>query len=148
MGYAASSHEYYLALPNGNVDKSRSVVRVVPSGRWDQKSLLAVQGIPGKLTMCDDSDDAVIEAFYNPHENLDDAERALEIPKPQIPEPWIHPALEETKGRKEWIGRFVSLALTSGSMDTPLIAIDVWTSRQVPLAQRLTTPINVVSELT
>ena len=49
-------------------------MRVVPSGRWDQKSLLAVQGIPGKLTMFDDSDDVDIEAFANPRENLDDAE--------------------------------------------------------------------------
>ena len=98
MGYAASSNEYDLALPNGNVVKSRSAVRVVPSGRWDQKSLLAVQGIPGKLTMSDDSDDVDIEAFANPHENLDDAERDAEIPKPLTPEPWTHPALEETKG--------------------------------------------------
>ena len=60
VGYAASSSEYYLALPNGNVVKPRSIVRVVPSGRWDQKSLLAVQGIPGKLTMSDDFDDVDI----------------------------------------------------------------------------------------
>ena len=50
-------------------------MRVVPSGRWDQKSLLAVQSLPGKLTMSDDPDDVDIEAFDNPHENLDDAER-------------------------------------------------------------------------
>ena len=75
MGYAAASNEYYLALPNGNAVKSRSRVRVVPSGRWDQKSLLAVQGIPGQLTMSDDSDNVDIEAFAKPHENLDDAQR-------------------------------------------------------------------------
>ena len=75
VGDAASSNEYYLALPNGNVVKSRSIVRVVPSGRWDQRSLLAVQGIPGKLTISDDSDDVDIEAFADAHENLDDAER-------------------------------------------------------------------------
>ena len=76
MGYAASSHEYYLALPNGHDAKSRSIVRVVPSGNWDQKSLLDVQGTPGKLIMSDDSDDVDIEAFANPQENLDDAARA------------------------------------------------------------------------
>ena len=75
MEYAASSNEYYLALPNGNVVKSKSILRVVPSGRWDQKSLFAVQSIPGKHTMSDDSDDVDIEAFAHPHENLDDAER-------------------------------------------------------------------------
>ena len=46
-----TSNEYYLGLPNGNVVKSRSVTRVVPSGRWDSKSILGVKGIPGKLTM-------------------------------------------------------------------------------------------------
>ena len=51
------------------------MVRVVPSGRWDMKSLLAVQGISGKLTMSDDSDDVDIEASANLHESLDDAER-------------------------------------------------------------------------
>ena len=38
-------------------------------------SLLAIQSIPGTLTMSDDSGDADIEAFANHHENLDDAER-------------------------------------------------------------------------
>ena len=75
VGYAASSNEYNLARSNGNVVKSRSIVRAIPSGRWDQKSLLAVQGTPGKLTVSDDSDDVDLEAFANPHENLDDAER-------------------------------------------------------------------------
>ena len=50
-------------------------MRVVPSGRWDQNPLLAVQGIPGKLAMSDDSDDVDLEASQNPHENLDDVER-------------------------------------------------------------------------
>ena len=74
VGYAVSSNEYYLALPNGNVVKSRSIARVVPSGRWHKQSLLAVKGIPGKLTMNADIEPD-IEAFVNPHENLDDAQR-------------------------------------------------------------------------
>ena len=36
---------------------------------------MAVQCIPGKLTMSNDSDDVDIEAFSNTHENLDDVER-------------------------------------------------------------------------
>ena len=51
IGYSVTSNEYYLGLPNGNVVKSRSVTHVVPSGRWDSKSVLSVKGIPGKLTM-------------------------------------------------------------------------------------------------
>ena len=50
-------------------------MRVVPSGRWDPKALLAVQGIPGRLTVSDDSNDFDIEALASPHENLDYAER-------------------------------------------------------------------------
>ena len=48
------SNEYYIALPDGNVVRSRSVTRVVPSGRRDKTALLAVKGIPGKLTVADD----------------------------------------------------------------------------------------------
>lgn len=66
VGDAASSNEYYLALPIENVVKSKSIVQVIPSGRWDHKSLLAVQGIPGKLTMSDGSDGVDIEAFAKP----------------------------------------------------------------------------------
>lgn len=50
-------------------------MRVVPSGRWDQKSLLAVKGIPGELSVSGDSDKVGIESFANPHDNPDDAER-------------------------------------------------------------------------
>ena len=74
-GYATSSNEYDLALPNGNAVESRSIVRVVPSGRWDLKSILALRAILGKLTMSDDSDDVDLEAFPNSQENLDDVER-------------------------------------------------------------------------
>ena len=57
-----------------------------------------MQGVPGKLTVSDDSDNVDVEAFANPHENLDDAEREREPLKSLMPEPWTHPALEETKG--------------------------------------------------
>ena len=73
-------------------------MRVVPSGRWDQKSLLAVQGIPGKLTMSDDSGDVDIEAFAKPHENLDDAERDARDSEATDARAMDNPALEETKG--------------------------------------------------
>ena len=50
-----------LRCPNGSVLKSRSIVRVVPSGRWDQKTSLAVKGIPGNLTLSDDYEDVDLE---------------------------------------------------------------------------------------
>ena len=74
VGYAISSNEYDIALPNGNVFKSRSVAQVVPSGRWHKQSLLAAIGIPGKLTMNVDIEPD-IAAFENIHENLNDAQR-------------------------------------------------------------------------
>ena len=49
-------------------------MRLVPSGRWDPKWLLAVHGIPRKLTMSDGSVNADIEVAI-PHNNLEDAER-------------------------------------------------------------------------
>ena len=50
VGRSEVSNEYYIALPNGDVVKTRSITRVVASGRWDKGSLLNVKGIPGKLT--------------------------------------------------------------------------------------------------
>ena len=97
VGYADSSNEYYLALPNGNVVKSRSIVRVVPSGRWDQKSLLAVQGIPGKLTVSDEQDETS-KLSLTLMRTLTMPSAMLETQKPPTPEPSTHPALEETKG--------------------------------------------------
>ena len=70
------SNEYYIALLDGNVLKSRSVTRAVPSGRWDKTALLAVKGIPGKLTVADDEHAEVdVEAIQNPHLHLDEGHR-------------------------------------------------------------------------
>ena len=71
-GYSPTSNEYFLGLPNGNVVKSRSIVRVVPSGRWDRKSLMAIKGIPGKLTANEADQDVEVEEFERPHANADD----------------------------------------------------------------------------
>ena len=62
---------------------------------WDQKTLLVVQGIPGKLTMSDDSHGVDIEQI--PMRTLMMPSVTLQIPKPQTPEPWTHPASKQTK---------------------------------------------------
>ena len=73
------SNEYSVALLNGNVLKTRSVTRVVASGRLDKTALLAIKGIPSKLTMMDPGDAEVdIEALEQPHIHLDEAQRQAE----------------------------------------------------------------------
>ena len=129
VGYAASSNEYCLALPNGKVVKSRSIVRVVPSGRWNQKSLLAVQGFPGKLTMSADSDDVDIEAFADHHENLDNAERDArdsEVADSRAMDPFRIGRDEEMKIMDRQICITRADLTKYGYL---LIATDVWTSR-------------------
>ena len=75
LGQANISNEAFIGLPNGNVAKSRSIVRVVPSGRWDKKSVLDLKGTPGKLTFNREGDEVDIEAFPDPHVDGDAAER-------------------------------------------------------------------------
>ena len=70
------SNENYIGLPNGNVVKSRSAIRVVQSGRWDKNAVFVVQGIPGKPTVTRDVDDHVdIENLLDPHTDAYAAER-------------------------------------------------------------------------
>ena len=47
VGLASNSNENYVALPNGNVVRSRYLARVVEEHRWDDESALAVKGVPG-----------------------------------------------------------------------------------------------------
>ena len=50
IGISSSSNENFVALPNGNVVRSRSVARVVEEHRWDAEAILAVRGVPGRCT--------------------------------------------------------------------------------------------------
>ena len=76
VGYSVTSNEYYLALNNGNVVKSRAIHRLIPSVRWCSKSVLATEGVPGRLTVHRGEEEPDVEGFQNPHENKDASERS------------------------------------------------------------------------
>ena len=37
-----------LALPDGDVTRSRAVARLIPSQRWNKEAILAIKGVPSK----------------------------------------------------------------------------------------------------
>ena len=74
LGQSPTSNENLIGLPNGNVVKARAINRVVQSGRWDAKMILAVQGIPGKPSVArQDLDFDSVEARAQPHASDDAA---------------------------------------------------------------------------
>lgn len=50
LGNAQTSNECYVAIANGDVVKSRSMVRMLETSRWNAKAVLAVVGTPSNLT--------------------------------------------------------------------------------------------------
>ena len=73
LGNSQSSNEAYIAIANGDVIKSRTIVRVVEGSRWNTNAVLGVVGIPGKLTPQQSVDaNAEVEELIDPHENADE----------------------------------------------------------------------------
>ena len=73
LGQSQTSNECFIGLPNGNVVRTRSVNRVVQSGRWDAKMILGVRGLPGKHTVAhQDLDFEAVEASEQPHRSDDE----------------------------------------------------------------------------
>ena len=65
---ANSSNEHSVGMPNGNVAKTRSVVRTVASKRWRPDLVEKIAGIPGQLVVSGDRDaTAGIESSEDPH---------------------------------------------------------------------------------
>ena len=65
---ATASNEHYVGMQNGNVAKSRSVVRTIASKRWRPDLVEKVAGIPGDMLVNGDRDEAAgIESFEDPH---------------------------------------------------------------------------------
>ena len=69
-GTRMTSNEALLGLPNGDVVRTRSIARLVPSQRWKRESVLAIRGTPAKPVLRGE-DDTIIESFSNPHLHLD-----------------------------------------------------------------------------
>ena len=76
VGLASNSDENCVALPNGNVIKSRSVARNVEEHRWDAAAVLKIRHLPIHLTPAGvESISPAIEESLAPHLDGDAAER-------------------------------------------------------------------------
>ena len=74
LGNSQNSNEAFIGIGNGNVIKSRSVVRVVASQRWSKEAISKIVGIPGRLTPQGIEDIGPnIEEVVDPHANKDEA---------------------------------------------------------------------------
>ena len=72
IGNAQSTNEAYVAVSNGDVIKSRSLVRVVSASRWVKDAVLGVKGLPHRFRVSqDEQDDTQVEELQDPHDNLD-----------------------------------------------------------------------------
>ena len=68
LGMANVSNEHFVGLPNGNIAKSRSVVRTIASKRWRADLIEKVTGTPAQLVANGNRDElAGIESFEDPH---------------------------------------------------------------------------------
>ena len=77
IGNAMSTNEAYVAASNGDVLRTRSIVRVMEPSRWSSKAILSIKGTPFKLRPSSNTEtDAHVEEFVDPHANKDDAKVA------------------------------------------------------------------------
>ena len=71
-----TSSEALIGLPNGDVTRTASVARLIPSQKWRKEAVLNITGTPARPT-ASGYDDSIIESFSNPNLLLDDEQRAL-----------------------------------------------------------------------
>ena len=71
LGNSHSTNEAYVAIKNGSVIKSRSIVRVVKPSLWSREALTSICPLPGRLTPQGPEElDAAIEEHADPAEAL------------------------------------------------------------------------------
>ena len=72
LGNAQATNECYVGAQNGDVIKTRSIVRVISSSRWSVDAIKTIKGTPDKFRPASDTEtDAVIESLPDPHKNAD-----------------------------------------------------------------------------
>jgi len=77
IGNAMFINEPYVAASNGDVLRSRSIVRVMEPSRRSSKAILGIKGTPFNLRPSSNTEtDAHVEEFVDPHANKDDAKIA------------------------------------------------------------------------
>ena len=80
VGLSTNSNESFVATPNGNIVKTRSVARVVEAHRWDADAILKIKGTPSSLTPSGSEDiDAAVEESNAPHVDGDAAASWREV---------------------------------------------------------------------
>ena len=73
LGDPQNPNEAFIGIENGNVIKSRCVVRVMASQRWSKDAISTIVGIPGRLTLQDVEEISPnIEEVVDPHTNKDE----------------------------------------------------------------------------
>ena len=70
-GNSQTSNEAFIGAVNGDVVKSRSIVRVVKPSRWDKAAVLNVRGTPMNMRSQSSDDPARLEELPDPHANAD-----------------------------------------------------------------------------
>ena len=65
LGTFMTTSEALVGLPNGDVTRTRSLARLVPSQRWRKSSILGINGVPAKPSVGED--DCVLKSFHNPY---------------------------------------------------------------------------------
>ena len=88
LGQSDSSNEAFVGTSNGNVVKTRSIVRVVETARWKRAAVERVVGTPADMKPVVDDEPTAddIEGSENPHEfDPKDVEADAEPPRPPPP---------------------------------------------------------------
>ena len=75
LGHCEGTSEAYVGVPNGNVRRTRTVLRVVAESRWSKELIQRILGTPHELTPVpdDELDSDEIEADPAPHEPNEEA---------------------------------------------------------------------------
>ena len=73
MGNSQSTNEAFVSVGNGDVIKTRSVVRVMAPTRWSAERIMNIQGTPlVPRPQNPDESDAFVEEMREPHRGSDD----------------------------------------------------------------------------
>ena len=92
-GHTPTTGEHNVGVRNGNVIKSRSLLRVVEPSRWDVEALERIAGVPGCLKFVDDDNPSPddVEQVENPHdfaeEDVEPGARERRAKPPPVPKP-------------------------------------------------------------
>ena len=69
LGTMMTSTESIVGLPSGDVTRTRSIARLIPSQRWRKDAVLNITGVPAKPT--EGLDDSILESLDNPQLMID-----------------------------------------------------------------------------